>query len=49
LLHQFGPAFGKLRKPVKMALTPLAHDPDRHVNRARRQLQERIAQHVHAA
>lgn len=45
----FALAFGKLRKPAKKALSPLAHDSDWYVTRARRQLQERIAQHVNAA
>lgn len=45
----FAVAFGKLRKPATKALTPLAHDPGQYLERARRQLQERIARHVNAA
>jgi len=45
----YGIAFGKLRKPARKALGPLAHDPDQFVTRARRDLQERIAKHLQAA
>ena len=45
----YGIAIGKLRKPARKALAPLAHDRDQFVARARRDLQERIAKHLQAA
>ena len=45
----YGLAFGKLRKPAKKALGPIAHDSAAFVDRARRDLQERIAKHLSAA
>lgn len=45
----YGIAFGKLRKPAKKALGPLAYDPEQFVTRARRDLQDRIGKHLQAA
>lgn len=45
----FAVAFGKLCKPAKKVIGPMAHDPSAYILQARHRLQQSIAHHVKAA